>query len=153
MNKILNNQSEYLDAGSNVYRQSILCTTFIILFCLTLIACNNSVGLSGNQEISIKDTIRLTGCQENIKVKAGSVIELRLEAVQATGYQWLLKDSTMFIRMNSTDELKYSESDGQDFQVLHFETIKKGIENVTLEYRRTFEKGIEKSCTINIEIN
>ena len=153
MNKILNNQSKYSKTGSNVHRHNISCTTFIILLCLALIACSNNVGYSGNQNITLGDTLKFTGCQEIIKAEVGTVIELKLEAVQATGYAWILKDSTTFTKLNQTDDLIYSRSDGQDFQVLHLETIKKGFEEVTLEYRRTFEKGIEKSCTIKIEIN
>jgi predicted secreted protein len=34
----------------------------------------------------------------------------------------------------------------------HFKAIKEGEENIQLEFRRTFEKGILKSCKIKIEV-
>jgi len=37
-------------------------------------------------------------------------------------------------------------------QILQFKAIEKGEGIIQLDYKRTFEKGIEKSCVIKIEI-
>jgi predicted secreted protein len=52
----------------------------------------------------------------------------------------------------TTPDLDQDNPEQPGFQVLHFKAIKEGEENIQLEFRRTFEKGILKSCKIKIEV-
>ena len=151
MNESLNSHAASLENESNGIISCILYHTFIFILSFVIIACNSSVG-SVNQNMSIKDTLKFTGCPEKIKAETGSIIEIKLEAVQATGHEWILKDSTLLIKLNKTDVLKYTANDEHSFQVLHFTAMKKGTELIHLEYRRFFEEEVVKSCDINVEI-
>jgi len=105
----------------------------------------------------MRDTLVFTGCQEQINLKPGAVFEIKLEAVKGTGYQWLLKEPCQCLQMIENDVIRYS-SDGENklgqksYQILQFKVLKKGKEIIQLEYKRTFEKGIEKTCSIKIVI-
>lgn len=127
------------------------------LFLIT-VACNVNKGNSVIKESRMNDTIVFTGCQEEISLKAGSLVEIKLEAIKGTGYQWLLKDPCPLLQQIETDAIKYISSEvnmpGQkSWQVLQFKAMKKGECVIQLEYKRVFEKGIEKSCTIKIIID
>jgi predicted secreted protein len=132
--------------------------SFIGLLIIT-IACNVNSGHANNQKLSRNDTLVIVGCQEKIRIELGSILEIKLEANSGTGYQWLLKDSSVMLKNLGGDILIFTTPDlDQDnpeqpgFQVLHFKAIKEGEENIQLEFRRTFEKGILKSCKIKIEV-
>ena len=100
----------------------------------------------------MNDTLVLVGCQDKIKAEVGSIVEIQLEAVPAVGYEWILKDSSFLLKEHKTDVLKYTKQGQNSYQILHFEAMKKGTELIHLEYKRTFEKGVEKSCDIMFEI-
>ncbi|WP_242205183.1 protease inhibitor I42 family protein [Aestuariivivens insulae] len=123
-------------------------------FCWLIFACNNHKKYVNNNSIAAQnnDTLVLNGCQKNIKVAKGTIIEIQLEAVPVIGYEWILKDASKHLKEHKTDILKYTELGQTNFQVLYFEAKKRGTETIQLEYRRVFEKGIKKMCVINIEI-
>lgn len=107
----------------------------------------------------MKDTISFTGCQEKITISEGSVFEIKLEAISGTGYQWLMKESTLLVEQLEPDELNYSSAEDKEempghetYQILQFKALGKGEGMIKLLYRRTFEEGIEKSCEIKIQI-
>lgn len=129
----------------------------IIWLSFMMIACNANKGKSVNQESTMRDTIVFTGCQEQITLKPGAVFEIKLEAVKGTGYQWLLKEPSLFLQQIENDAIKYSSDEenmpGQkSYQVLQFKALKTGKELINLEYKKTFEKTIEKSCAVTIVI-
>jgi predicted secreted protein len=129
----------------------------IIWLSFLMIACNANKGKSVNQESTMRDTLVFTGCQEQLTLKPGAVFEIKLEAVKGTGYQWLLKEPSQFIQQIETDEIIYSPDEEnkpgqQSYQVLQFKALAKGKEMIHLEYKRTFEKNIEKSCIVKIVI-
>jgi len=129
----------------------------IIWLSFVMIACNANKGKSVNQESTMRDTLVFTGCQEQITLKPGAVFEIKLEAVKGTGYQWLLKEPSLLLQEIEADEIRYSSDEenkpGQNsFQILQFKALKKGEGVINLEYRKTFEKNIEKSCTVKIII-
>jgi len=132
----------------------------ITLMMLLTIACNTRTGNSVNQQSPMKDTLVFIGCQEKISMKVGSIVEIKLEAIKGTGYQWILKEPSPLIQQIETDVLKYSTPESKEdipgqksYQVLQFKALEKGKVKIELEYKRTFEKGIEKTCLIEIEIN
>lgn len=129
----------------------------IILLSFLMIACNANKGKSENQESTLRDTLVFTGCQEKITLKPGSVFEIKLEAVKGTGYQWLLKEPGLLLQEIKTDEIIYSPDEEnkpgqQSFQILRFKALNKGETLIHLEYKKTFEKNIEKSCAVKIVI-
>lgn len=132
--------------------------SFFVFCCFFMVtACNANKGKSTAVNSEMRDTLRYTGCQEEIRLKAGSVFEISLEAIKGTGYQWLLKDPCPLLQPVETDVLKYISDEesipGQkSWQVLQFKAMKKGESVIQLEYKRVFEKGIEKSCTIKMVI-
>jgi len=133
-----------------------------LICCVPLIlACTESSGVSSvQQESAAKDTLLVDGCQEKINATVGKIIEIRLEAIQGTGYQWLLKgESPPLLEPIQSDVLRYAPPDANEampgrkgFQILEFKAVKKGEGQIQLEYRRTFEKGIEKTCTMKIVV-
>jgi len=107
----------------------------------------------------MKDTLVFTGCREKLSIKAGSVVEIRLEAIQGTGYQWLLKEPSPLVQQINPDVLEFTSQEMKEgtpgeagFQVLRFKALEKGSGEVLLEYRRTFENTVEKSCRMKIEV-
>ena len=129
----------------------------IIWLSFVMMACNANKGKSVNQETTQRDILVFTGCQEEIILKPGSVFEIKLEAVKGTGYQWLLKEPSLFLQQVETDEIIYSPDEEnkpgqQSFQALRFKALKKGETLINLEYKKTFEKNIEKSCAVKIVI-
>lgn len=131
----------------------------IVLILFTAMTCNVKTGNSSSQKSAMKDTLVFVGCQEKIKLEAGSIAELKLEAIQGTGYQWLLKDKPGLVEQIGPDALEYSVPEDKEgmtgaggFQVLRFRALKTGTEKLQLEYRRTFEGGVEKSCVIEVEV-
>jgi predicted secreted protein len=124
----------------------------IISFCFITIACNTNNGYPKSEPLTMNDTLVFVCCQDKIKAKVGSIVEIQLEAVPVTGFEWLLKDSSLLLEQIKTDVLKYTKQGQHSFQILHFKAMKKGTETIQLEYRRVFEKGVEKSCDIKIEI-
>ena len=116
--------------------------------------------MSNNQKVPMNDTLKIKGCQEKIKMKVGSIVEIKLEAIPGSGSQWLLKNPSLLLQLLDADCLKFSAPDtkqptpGQTgHQILHFKAIKKGEEMIQLEYKRTWEKEISNSCQIKIEVN
>lgn len=108
----------------------------------------------------MKDTVEYIGCQEKINITEGSVFKIKLEAVTGTGFQWILKEPTSFLKQLNPDLLEYSTNEESEnmpghvsHQILYFKAMKKGDGILSLEYKRTFEEGIEKSCIIEFEIN
>ena len=121
---------------------------------------NQKTPESNNLKVPMNDTLKTEGCQDKIKTKLGSIVEIKLEAIPGTGNQWLLKDSSQLLQLLDADSLKFSTPDTKQptpglsgHQVLHFKAIKKGEETIRLEYKRTWEKEISNSCEIKIEVN
>jgi predicted secreted protein len=141
-------------------KMSLLIKLLIINFFLITLACNVKKGNSSVQPAVMKDMIVFRGCQENIRVAAGAVVVLELEAIQGTGYQWLVKDSLPILKQLNSGNLEYMVPDSKEvmagkagFQVLRFKALETGEGILRLEYRRTFEAGIEKSCVIKFRID
>ena len=129
----------------------------IICFSFVMMACNANKGKSVNQEPTQRDILVFTGCQEKLTLKPGTIFEIKLEAVKGTGYQWLLREPGLLLQEIKTDEIIYSPDEEnkpgqQSFQVLRFKALKKGEGMIYLEYKRPFEKNIEKSCAVKIVI-
>lgn len=129
----------------------------IIWLLFIAMACNPHKGKSFNQESTMKDTLVFTGCQEDMKLEVGSLVEIKMEATKGTGYQWLLKEPCPLLQLIETDVIRYSSTEdsipGQkSFQVLQFKAMKKGEGMIRLEYRRAFEMGIEKACNMKIVV-
>src|SRR5262249_17480036 len=120
----------------------------MIAFLVIVIACNANNGRTTDnnntdQKPPRNDTLKIQGCQDNIKAELGSVIEIRLEATPATGYQWLLKEPSQIVRLLDPDSLKFSTPETKEpvpgqpgHQILHFKAIKKGEETIQLDYKR-----------------
>ena len=135
------------------HRLSIIC--LLVLG----IACNAKKGNSAKQDPVMRDTIAFVGCQEKISINAGSIFEIKLEAISGTGYQWLVKESSPLIVQLEPDVLKFATQENKEgvpghegFQILQFKAVQKGEAVIKLEYRRTFEEGIEKSCDIKVQV-
>ena len=131
----------------------------IVCFLFVIIACNVNKDKSISQESRMKNTLVFTGCQEKIGMKAGSTAEIRLEAIQGTGYQWIVKEPSPLLQQLGSDVLEYSSPENKEnmpgqagFQVLRFKALNKGNGEVLLEYKRTFEEKVEKSCRIKLEV-
>lgn len=130
----------------------------ILLLFFIIMACNANKGNSSIKDSRMNDTLVFTGCQKEITLKTGSLFEIKLEAVKGTGYQWLLKEPCQLLQLIENDVIRYSSDEenkpGQkSYQVLQFKALKKGEGIIQLEYKRTFEKGIENTCSIKIVID
>jgi len=133
----------------------------VVSFLFAVVVYNINCGQQSNsQKVPMSDTIKFTGCQEKIKMKVGSILEIKLEAVPGSGYQWLVKDSSQLLLLLDGDNLKFSTQEtkqptvGQPgHQILHFKALKKGEETVKLEYKRVWESEISNSCQMKIEID
>lgn len=141
-------------------KMSILSKFLIVNLVLITLACNVKKGNSSVQPSIMKDSVVYRGCQENIRMTAGAVVVLQLEAIQGTGYQWLVKDSSPMLKQLNSDNLEYVKPVSKEvmagqsgFQVLRFKALEAGEGLLRLEYRRTFEAGIEKSCVIKFRID
>ena len=131
----------------------------IIGFLFIMITCNVNSGRSKVEKVPMNDTLKIDGCRDKIKTDVGSIIEIRLEAVPGSGYQWLLKDSSKLLQLLDADSLKFSTPESKEptpgapgHQILHFKAMKKGEETIQLEYKRTWEKEVSNNCTVRIEI-
>ncbi|GAA3575002.1 hypothetical protein GCM10022395_25100 [Snuella lapsa] len=133
----------------------ILKYLLVASFFWLIIACNNRKKYANNDPLLVQnsDTLVFNGCQESIKVAKGSIIEMQLEAVPVTGYEWIQKDSSTLLKAHKKDILKYIELEQDNFQELYFEAKRRGTEIIHLEYKRVFEKEIKKTCTINLKIH
>lgn len=127
----------------------------VIGLCLLVYTCYTRKKYAINNSVveNNGDTLVFTGCPEKIKAPLGSIIEIQLEAIPVLGYEWLVKDSSELLEEHKTDEIKYLSNDNENsFQLLHYKALKKGTEEINLEYKRTFEKEIKIKCNIFIEV-
>ena len=131
----------------------------IISFIFITITCNVNNGHKNSQKGSVNDTLKIEGCQANIKMDVGSVLEIKLNATPGSGYQWLLKDSTQLLQQIGADTLKFEKPESEEpkpgqpgKQILHFKAMKKGEEMIHFIYKRIWEKEIVDSCTIKVEV-
>ena len=131
----------------------------LIFFLIIAVSCNVNRSSSSNQNTQMKDTLVYTGCQEIISLKTGTTVEIKLEAIQGTGYQWMVKEPSPLLQQLGSDVLEYSSPENREsmpgqagFQILRFKALNKGNGEVLLEYKRTFEQQVEKSCRIKIEV-
>jgi predicted secreted protein len=139
---------------TNVIQKSgLICLLFFT------IACNVNRSHSVKSASAMNDTLVFTGCQEKITLKSGMVAEIKLEAIQGTGYQWLVKESTPLLVQLGSDELKYAPSENKEatvgtagYQILQFKAVSKGEGQIQLEYKRTFENQAEKSCVMKFVV-
>lgn len=127
---------------------------YVICFCFLTMACNTHNKYAKNNTLILhnNDTLVFNGCQEKIKAKVGSILEIQLEAIPVIGYEWVRMDSSALINEHKTDVLKYISQGETSFQVIFFEAKKKGTVAIRLEYKRVFEKDIKKICNTIIEI-
>lgn len=135
----------------------------VVLFLAVIImACNiNSSGSKNSQQVSSTDTLKTEGCQTGaIKLKVGAILEIKLEAVPGSGYQWLLKDSSQLLKLLDPDSLKFTRPETKEptpglpgHQILHFKAVKKGSETLKLEYKRTWETELMNTCEMKIEVS
>lgn len=137
----------------------ILARFFILSFIIIAITCNVNNGHTNSQKASMSDTLKIEGCQTNIKMEVGSIVELQLNATPGSGYQWLIKDSSQLLQQLGADELKFSKPEtiepkpGQPGkQILHFKAMKKGEETIHFIYKRVWEKENADSCSIKFEV-
>lgn len=133
-----------------------------VIFMWTAIACNvNSGGVKNGKNVSTEDTVKVDGCQANlVRLKAGTVLECKLEAVPGSGYQWLQKDSSQLLKLLDPDSLKFIRPETQvptpgapGHQILHFKVMKEGSETLKLEYKRTWETELMNKCEMKIEVS
>jgi predicted secreted protein len=136
-----------------IQRCGLICLLFFT------ISCNVNRSSPAKSEPLMKDTIVFTGCQEKITLKSDMVAELKLEAIQGTGYQWLVKESSPLLVQLGSDELKYAPSENKEgtvgmagYQILQFKAVSKGEGQIQLEYKRTFDPQVEKSCVMKFVI-
>ena len=136
-------------------------TFFLEKFCVagflfSTIAFNSNCGQTNSQKTPANDTLKVSGCQGKITVKAGSIVEFKLEAVPGSGYQWLLKEPSKLLQLQDAENLKFSSPStpgGSGHQRLHFKALKTGEEVIRLEYKRTWETESSNSCEVRVEIN
>jgi predicted secreted protein len=90
----------------------------------------------------------------------GSLLEIKLNAIPATGYQWLLKDSSKILEEIDKENLKYTKPKTTEpavgmpvQQILLFRAIQKGQENIRLMYKRVWEENIADSCTMKVTVD
>jgi predicted secreted protein len=131
----------------------------IICFLMIIIACNTQRGNPASKASLPYDTLAYIGCQKIINLEVGSIIQIKLDATTGTGYQWILKEPSPLVEQLKPDVLKFSTAENkeampghQSYQILQFKAMKKGEGQIQLDYRRTFEAGIEKSCIIKIVV-
>ena len=138
----------------------LFCKMCIIVWLPVFLACNAKSGGTGNsQNASSGDTIKTEGCPEaTVKGKAGAILELKLEAVPGSGYQWLVKDSLPFLKLQDPDSLKFTKPETQEptpgmpgHQLLHFRIVDEGTGTLRLEYKRTWESDLMNSCEMKVE--
>jgi len=132
----------------------------IISFLFITVASNVNSRNINSQTVPMNDTLKIEGCQDKIKMMVGSIVEIKLEAVPGSGYQWLLKDASQLLQLLDGDILKFSAPETKQptvgvpgHQILHFKAIKKGEEMIRLEYKRTWEKEIADSCEMKIVVD
>lgn len=137
----------------------ILARFCIISIYFITITCNVNNGSTSSQKGSMNDTLKIEGCQANIKTNVGSIVELQLNATPGSGYQWILKDSSQLLQQLGADELKFSKPETEEpkpgqpgKQILHFKALKKGEEMIHFIYKRVWEKEIVDSCSIKLEV-
>lgn len=137
----------------------ILARFCIISFFFITITCNVNNGHTNSQKGSMNDTLKIEGCQANIKMDVGSIVELKLNATPGSGYQWLLKDSSKLLQQMGADSLKFSNPETEQpmpgqpgKQILHFKAMKKGEEMIHFIYKRIWENEIIDSCSIKFEV-
>jgi len=134
--------------------------TGITFLALLVLACNGRKGNSANGQNAKMDTVLIVGCQKEIRANKDVVIELRLKAIQGTGYEWKTrKDPKLLVQMKS-DVLKYVTPEieknmpGQAvYQVLYFRVANQGTEEIELEYKRPFEETAESICLMKLVVN
>ena len=133
----------------------------IVVLLVVMTACNANSGSAGkSKNVSVNDTIRVNGCQESpIRAKLGSILELKLEAVPGSGFQWLQKEPSQMLQLLDPDSLKFSRPEGSEptpggsgHQVLHFKVIKEGSGTLRMEYKRTWESDLMNKCEMKIEV-
>lgn len=130
-----------------------------------IIACNANGGgtkqtQKETQKVSMNDTIKINGCQGNqVQTKVGNILELKLEAVPGSGYQWLQKDPSQLLKLLDPDSLKFTKPETTEptpgasgHQFLHFKVIKEGTETLKLEYKRAWETELMNTCEMKIEV-
>lgn len=132
-----------------------------VVFLWAAIACNiNSGSIKNSKNDSTGDTVKVDGCQENlIRMKVGTILECKLEAVPGSGYQWLQKDSPQLLKLLDPDSLKFTRPETNEptpgapgHQILHFKVMKEGTEILKLEYKRTWETELMNKCEMKIEV-
>ena len=71
----------------------------------------------------------------------------------------MVKEPSPLLQQLGSDVLEYSSPENREsmpgqagFQILRFKALNKGNGEVLLEYKRTFEQQVEKSCRIKIEV-
>jgi len=140
-------------------RTYIFARLCIISFFFITIACNVNNGRTNSQKGSMNDTLKVEGCQANIKMELGSIVELKLKATPGSGYQWLPADSSQLLQQLGADSLKFTKPAMEEpkpgepgYQILHFKALKKGDEMIRFIYKRTWEKDIVDSCAIKVEV-
>ena len=140
----------------------LLCKMSFIVWIPVFLACNAKSGGTGNsQTAGSGDTIKIEGCPEAaVKGKVGGILELKLEAVPGSGYQWLVKDSLPFLVLQDRDSLKFTKPDTQEptpgmsgHQLLHFKMVSEGTGTLKLEYKRTWESELMNTCEMKIEVS
>jgi predicted secreted protein len=133
---------------------------FVVLL-FVIAACNANGGSARKgQKMSGNDTIKVNGCQESsIRAKVGSILELKLEAVPGSGFQWLQKEPSQMLQLLDPDSLKFTRPESSEptpgssgHQVLHFKVIKEGTGTLRLEYKRTWESELMNQCELKIEV-
>ena len=131
----------------------------IISILFMTIACNSHTGNPVSKVSLPHDTVVFLGCQKIMNLVVGSIVEIKLETTTGTGYQWLLKEPSPLVEQLEKDVLKFSAPEDKEpmpghlsYQILQFKALKVGEGQIQLDYKKTFEAGIEKSCIIKIVV-
>jgi len=90
--------------------------------------------------------IRVTGDRE-VSVRQGAEIKLELEANPTTGYTWRVKEAEEKGVLEMDGDPEYAPASDRigsgGIQTYTFKTLRRGRENIILEYVRPWEKGKE----------
>jgi predicted secreted protein len=93
---------------------------------------------------------------QTVEMKAGEILELHLKSDPINGYSWQVEKIDPNY-LEASKEIQYTP-EGQDpvvggTQVLTFKTLKSGITNLGLIYKRSSGEGVNLPKTFDIQVN
>jgi inhibitor of cysteine peptidase len=95
--------------------------------------------------------------QGDVKLKVGSVLEVRLEANHTTGYSWVFAPAVnpVLMRQGRTvyqEHVAGNTVGASGVEVWRFKAMKAGKQGLQFEYRRPWEKGSPPAKVVTFSV-